>query len=265
MAALMVVTVQAGAHDSWLSPSRNTPRPDLIQLEMTTGTRYPAQEFNPGVASLRAARCVDGQGRGVNLRPAGDEEHALQLVADVTPPPAVQWSCWVELMAYDIELPPAIVKVYLDEIRASEQVRTTWTDLQLRHVPWRESYRKFARAELRDTAKAASFLPASPVGMDMEIVMLSAQAARVGEEQVFQVLRDGRPLSGQAVELVSERLRYSTWGSSDAMGLVRFKLPFPGQWLVHGTDLRMSGDKPDTWVSRFATVTFEVAAARPRP
>jgi hypothetical protein len=34
---------------------------------------------------------------------------------------------------------------------------------------------------------------------------------------------------------------------------------------VHGTDLRLSGDKPDTWISRFATVTFEAAAAPPRP
>jgi hypothetical protein len=160
---------------------------------------------------------------------------------------------------------PAIVSIYLDEIHASTGVRQTWADMMQRQIPWRESYRKFARAELRDPDRAPSFSPAVPVGMDMEIVMVSAQVARVGDEQIFALLRDGRPLVGQAVELVSERLRYSVWASTDESGQVRFKLPFAGQWLVHATDLQLSGDKPQTWVSRFATVTFEAEPAKSRP
>jgi uncharacterized GH25 family protein len=101
--------------------------------------------------------------------------------------------------------------------------------------------------------------------MDLEIVPLGDPLMRPGEERSFQVLRDGRPLAGLAIELISGQLRYARWSSTDADGRVSFGLPFAGPWLLRGTDLRLSTEQPDTWVSRFATLSLEVAPAPRRP
>jgi hypothetical protein len=35
--------------------------------------------------------------------------------------------------------------------------------------------------------------------------------------------------------------------------------PLPGRWLLRGTELRLSQERPDTWDSRFVTLAFDVA------
>ena len=87
--------------------------------------------------------------------------------------------------------------------------------------------------------------------------MLGNKPIAVGEPLEFQVLRDGRPFAGFPVELVSERSALGIWRESDADGKLRHSLPFAGRWLLRGTDLRPSGERPDTWESRFVTLAIE--------
>jgi hypothetical protein len=105
--------------------------------------------------------------------------------------------------------------------------------------------------------------------MGMDVVLQStAWPLRVGDEATFQVLRDGRPLVGQAVELHGDRSPLGFWRRTDDGGRVRFRLPLAGRWVLRGTDLRVSSDTPDTWESRFVTLAFEVlprATARAAP
>jgi hypothetical protein len=79
----------------------------------------------------------------------------------------------------------------------------------------------------------------------------------VGQLLEFQVLRDGRPLAGFAVELVSERSALGVWRETDGQGLLRHRLPFGGRWLLRGTDLRLSTERPGSWDSRFVTLAIE--------
>lgn len=256
-AALCLAQGTAQAHDSWLSPGR-----DGQLLELATGNRYPLQEFGPVGGSVAQAGCSDGMSQGFALRAVQEHARRLDMAPDVDDgaTPQSPMTCWAELRAADIELAPRLVQVYLAEIRAPSATRAVWAGLQQRGVPWRESYRKFARIELAsDSRLPADRLGAArrPVGMALEIVVLGREPIAVGEPIAFQVLRDGRPLAGFPVELVSERNPLGVWRETDSQGVLRHRLPFGGRWLLRGTDLRPSATISDRWESRFVTLALE--------
>jgi hypothetical protein len=254
-AVLCFAAGTAQAHDTWFSPGQ-----DGKLLELATGNRYPVQEVGPVAASLANAGCGDGESPRLALRALRGHPQRLDMApapGDAAQPPL---ACWAELHAADIELEPRLVQVYLAEIRAPAVIRNAWARLQERGLPWRERYRKFARIELA----SASALPPErraaarqPVGMALEIVVLGSEPVAVGEPVAFQVLRDGRPLAGFPVELVSERNALGVWRETDAQGMLRHRLPFGGRWLLRGTDLRASATHPDRWESRFVTLALE--------
>jgi hypothetical protein len=210
------------------------------------------QEFGNSVAGLAQAACVTTAGARLALLPLREQARWLDLSASVPRAGEQSLSCWLELAPVEIEIEPRLVAVYFAEIRTSAANRQAWAALQARGLPWRESYRKFARIELGQDAVARQ-----PAGLDLEIVVLGNKPIAVGEPLEFQVLRDGRPFAGLPVELVSERSALGIWRESDADGKLRYSLPFPGRWLLRGTDLRPAGERPDTWESRFVTLAIE--------
>jgi hypothetical protein len=253
-ALLCLMAARAQAHDSWLSPGREA------LLELATGNRYPVQEFGPAASGLAQAHCSDGTGQPIALRPVREQPQRLELAPGPDDAAQAPLSCWAELRAAGIELGPRLVQVYLAEIRAPAATRAAWARVQQRGLPWRESYRKFARIELASDGGAAQERIAAarqPVGMALEIVVLGAQPIATGQPLAFQVLRDGQPLAGFPVELVSERSALGVWRETDAQGVLRHRLPFGGRWLLRGTDLRPSGARPDTWEGRFVTLAIE--------
>jgi hypothetical protein len=237
----------AAAHDTWFSPVPGSATA-AARLELATGNRYPVQEVNPGAASLAKAGCLGTQWQRIPLQPAGDTPRALVLRAQK--PGAV--SCWAELKPFDIEIEPRLVQVYLDEIRAPSAVREAWKRLHERGVPWRESYRKFARIELQPQRG----VDRKPAGLPLELVVLGDAPLRAGVPLQFRLLRDGRPLAGFPIELVSERGRIGVWRETDADGRIGHVLPFAGQWLLRGTEVRLAEDG-ERWTSRFVTLAIE--------
>lgn len=248
----------AWAHDTWFSPSPQAAAGGAA-LELSTGNRYPVQEFNPAASSLVRSGCSDGSGQAVTLRAAGDRPRSLALAARAKGPRQPVLACWAELKPFDLEMDAAKVEVYFQEIRANAAHRQAWAAIRERGQPWRESYRKFARIELPAAGAATAPLVAArrPVGMDLELVVLGGQPIVVGPAVEFQLLRDGQPLADFPLELVSERSALGVWRQTDADGRVRHVLPFGGRWLLRGTDLRLSPQDPDRWVSRFVTLAFE--------
>jgi hypothetical protein len=247
----------AHGHDSWLSPSRHDAPAGEVALELATGSRYPLAEVAPAPASVLRPSCVDTAGRAVGLTPSRVQDQWLELAASRAQAPG---ACWLALAEAEIVIEPALVKVYLAEIQASPAIRETWQSLQARQLPWRERYRKFARIELppaSDLSPVQWRALRQPVGLGLEIVVLGDQPIAVGQGLAFQVLRDGRPLAGLPVELVSERSPLGIWQRTDAQGVLRHALPFPGRWLLRGVDLRTSAADPTVWESRFTTLAIE--------
>lgn len=253
-AVLCLTAGTARAHDTWFSPGRES------ALELATGNRYPVQEIGPPAASLARTGCIDSAGRRMPLRPVRAHPPRLDLApeGDGAAPSAL--SCWAELHAAEIELAPGLVPVYLQEIRAPSATRAAWAQLQQRGLPWRERYRKFARIELAGDSPVTPQRRAAarrPAGMALEIVILGDQPVVTGQPLVFQVLRDGKPLAGLAVELVSERSAFGVWRETDGDGLLRHRLPFAGRWLLRATDLRPADGRAAAWESRFVTLAME--------
>jgi uncharacterized GH25 family protein len=259
-AALGLCATCAQAHDSWLSPAREPAAGGHAALELATGNRYPRQEFSQTPASVAQSGCIDAGGKRLALRPLREQARWLDLDAQLASDGRAAISCWVELHTAEVDIEPRIVQVYFRDIHASPAIRTAWSKLQARNVPWHERYRKFARIELATRgALEPSALAAArwPVGLDLEIVVLGDRPVVAGEPLRFQVLRDGHPLAGLPVELVSERSPLGIWRASDAEGVIEHRLPFGGRWLLRATDLRESQEAPGTWASRFVTLAIE--------
>jgi uncharacterized GH25 family protein len=259
LAAVGLGAVCAHAHDSWLSPARDVSHVGQVALELATGNRFPRQEFGQSEASVAQSGCVDAQGKRIALRPAREHSSWLDLEAPLDSDAGVL-SCWVELHTAEVEIEPRIVQVYFRDIHASTSIRTAWSELQARKLPWHERYRKFARIELATPGHVAPQALAAarqPVGLDLEMVVLGDRPVAAGEPLRIQVLRDGQPLAGLPVELVSERNPLGIWRETDAGGIVDQRLPFGGRWLLRATDLRQSTNLPGTWTSRFVTLAIE--------
>ncbi len=249
------------AHDTWLSPPR-TPAPvGEAAFELSTGNRYPVQESGSPLDSLAQPGCVDGAGRKLSFR-ADEVNPGYMLLRTKRPQPELPLSCWAELKAWSFEMPLHLVPVYLAEIKASKALRDTWAGLNERKLPWRETFTKYARIEAQETSPAtpAQRLAArKPAGLPLELVIVSEGPVATGQELVFQLLRDGQPLAGLPLELISERSAIGIWRETDAEGKVRHTLPFTGRWLLRGTDLRISQQDATRWESRFATLALDAA------
>ena len=167
-------------------------------------------------------------------------------------------TCWAQLTPFQITLEADKVAVYLKEINASAELRSTWAAMEARGLAWKETYTKHARINLG----GVSAMSAEPSGMVVDMLLLSDPGPlRVRDTVAVQVLRDGRPLAGFNVEWRSELSPVGIWRKTDDQGRVTLQAPLAGRWVLRGTDLALSNTRPDEWESRFITLAFEVAPA----
>lgn len=260
LAVLVAVLVAAGpaaAHDTWFVPQPPTDRGEAL-FALGTGTQYPVLQLPVRPRQIASGGC---RGDGVNersLRRAGERDDALLLRTPRPVPAGVGLSCWVQLVPIEIEIDDATVEVYLQEIEAPPAVRERWAALKARGVRWQETYVKHARIETAGAGVAAhSAQPVEGLGMDVRIET-PARPLRVGAPLRLQLLRDGRPLAGLAVEFRSDQTQAGIWRRTDGQGRVEWVPPQPGRWILRGTDLRPPAADAERWDSRFLTLAFEV-------
>jgi hypothetical protein len=241
--AAALLALPAAAHDTWFEPRRDG------TLALGTGNRFPVMELAVDDQYFARRGCIGNDGaakKSLDKQRFTDSATLLRAGADAA-------ACFVQLDAFDVELPEDKIAVYFKEIRPSAAVLAAWQQMRARGLPFRERYIKSARVEL--TAAAAS----RPVGMVMDALRLAPEGAiKVGSEAEFQILRDGRPLADFNVELVNERSPIGLWHRTDAQGRIRARLPLPGRWVLRGTDLRVAASDADRWESWFVTYAFEV-------
>jgi hypothetical protein len=262
--------VAAQAHDTWFTPLPATARGQWV-LALGTGTLYPAYEVPVAAAQIAGSGCVGDGVRETPLRDAGELSFdglrqwltappALLLRTGRPVSPAATASCWAQLVPIDIGIDNPIVDIYLDEIHAPPSVRERWAALKARGVRWQETYVKHARIEI-DGEGAGSTAALPGLGMDARIET-TPRPLSAGDTVRFQVLRDGLPLAGFAVQLRSDLSPVGIWRSTDAEGRVEVVLPLAGRWILRGTDVRPAADGSERWDSRFLTLAFEVKARR---
>jgi hypothetical protein len=251
-AALLLACAPAAAHDTWFDLQPRAAGAAVL-LTLGTGDIFPKQQSRVPPRQLAGSGCLGDGVPAEALQPADGSASVLR-----TPLAADQGgSCWAELLPTDIELDDATVEIYLKEIAPSPAMRERWAALKARGVRWRERYAKSARIEVPGRgAAAASAQPVAGLGLDLRIEN-PERPLRVGQPIRFQLLRDGQPLAGQALELLNELSPVGLWRSTDAQGRLEVTLPLAARWMLRGTELRPAGT--DGWDSRFVTLTFEVA------
>lgn len=243
-AAAALAAPPVAAHDTWFAPSAEA------GLSLGTGNRFPVMELavDDKYFTRRGCAAADGTPRTLARQRFTD-------TATVLKPQAGAVTCFVQLEAFDVDLPDDKIAIYFKEIRPSAEVAAAWEALRARGLPFRERYVKSARVDLGAGAGSAR-----PVGTAMDVLRLEpAGALRVGSEAAFQVLRDGKPLPDLNVELVNERAAIGVWLRTDAQGRVRARLPLTGRWLLRGVDLRVAAADSTRFESWFLSYAFEVA------
>jgi hypothetical protein len=271
--ALLAAALPARAHDTWWAPQADTERGERV-LALGTGNRFPVQDSTIPLQQVAQSGCVaDDARRTWPLRWMADRPDALLLRTTRPVPATVALSCWAQMTPVEVRIDkPEVVATYLAEIHATPAVRARWATLQAQGQPWLETFTKHARTELTPALAAAAPgtgvavthvasgtgpTPAIP-GLGLDVQLDSPRPLRAGDTLRAQVLRDGQPLAGQAIELRSDLSPLGLWRTTDAQGRFEITLPLAARWLLRGVDLRPSAQNPAQWDSRFLTLAFEV-------
>lgn len=255
IAVSILIAWPATAHDTWILASHPSVTPGKkVSFDLTSGMAFPANEA--GVKPERLARASSRLGEAVSdlVREAAGKK-ALRLSARFSKPGIA--AVWVESKPRSLELKPAEVKEYLEEIGAWESIGRKWEQGKGK---WRESYTKHAKTYVRVGRPERDDSWSRPVAMELELVPESdpTQLA-AGEEFPVRLLKNGQPVPDVAVGLVAASAKSGTLSRTDSEGRASLRLERGGWWLIRATVLEPSS-KPDLdWESRFTTLTLFVA------
>lgn len=254
--ALVVLATAVGpalAHDTWFERVDNPQGSagQALQLALGTGNQYPLYEVPVEPKVVSHLTCTDAQ--GAVHQPESVRVGRRHTLLRVPGPEVGTFSCVARLQSFEVELAPAIVDLYFDDIRADDTLRAVLVRQRAQGRPFEERYLKIARIEgvaapVRHKNQPLDVLRVTPSGV-----------LQAGADAVFEVQRDGQPLAALPVQLLHETTPGGIWAYTDAAGRVRFRLPQPGRWLLRGVDLRPPKTEDARWESRFIAYTFEVA------
>jgi len=245
------------AHDTWILPNRPRAVPgQQVAFDLTSGMAFPANEV--GVKPDRLARASGKLGEKVfDLALEVKGKKALRLKARFSKPGIA--AVWVESKPRALELKPAEVKEYLEEVGSWDSVGRKWESAGSGR--WRESYSKHAKTYLRVGRPDADDSWSRPVGMDLELVPESDPTKiSAGKELGLRLVKNGRPVPDLAVGLVAANAKTGSLSKTDSEGRVRFRFPQSGWWLIRATLLEPSSKPDRDWESRFTTLTVFVTA-----
>ena len=255
-AILIFFTRPASGHDTWILARQARVSPgEVAKFDLTSGMAFPANEVAVGPDRLERASARLGEAV-TDLGRAGGKK-ALRLTASFSK--AGIAAVWIESKPRTLELKPAQVREYLEEIGAWESVGRRW-ELEGKGK-WRESYTKHAKIYVRVGKPDQDDSWGQPVGMALELVP-EKDPTRVaaGEEFPVRLLKGGQPVPDLAVGLVAANAKSGSLLKTDAEGRVHLRLERAGWWLIRATMLDPSS-KPDLdWETRFTTLTIFVGA-----
>jgi uncharacterized GH25 family protein len=241
------------AHDTWIAPNRFVAhRGDTIELQMTSGMEFP--KLDTAIKPDRVARAAIRLGGHLSRMDARSAEHSLAFAARLRANGVATIA--VELAPKSIELTPAQVTEYFDEIGADAEVRRQWND---RPEPkrWREIYTKHAKTFVRVGRADDSWK--EPSGLSLEFIPSSDPTSlRVGGTFPVRLMQNGKPLANFPVGVVHEADSHGTILKTDSDGQMNIPLPKRGRYMVRATHLRPAQRSDADWLSDFTTLTVNV-------
>lgn len=255
-----LLAMPTAAHDTWLASKQTSVRAGTeLDFDLTSAPRFPALDKGPKVERI-AKRGCDQNGTALELTPGAVRPKSLVLKARV--PANAGVICFLELKPLLLDLKISKINEYLDEIEAPASVREAWAASPT-PKRWLETYSKHAKVIVPSAAGKAATTTPTAVGLALEFVPeVDLSIGKLTGRLPITVLREGQPLPGLSVELVSAKDSKGTWLKTDAQGRVDFPPPAVGRWMLRATDLRPTNAAESTWDSRFATLVFEILPSR---
>lgn len=255
------------AHDLYLRPDTFQPRPGAtLRVEYHNGDAFPASHVPVKLERLRDMQLRHGAGHALpfdNLRIEG-----VATVADVNVPVG-GGAFWLTSRTVPnfIQLEAAQFEEYLKHEGLEEIVR--W-----RHAhgeaakPGREMYSKYVKA-LGRAGDGAGF-STQPLGLAIEIVPLAdPYALQPGQTLRVQVLWDGKPAAGLAIEMANAydgKVTKKAAGRTGADGQLEIPLSGAGLWKLHAIGMRRGKNPREAdWESFWASLTFELPEPQALP
>ena len=260
--ALVSVAGVAAAHETWLLPSSmRVPVGRAVTLSLTSGMTFPNDQIK--IEPSRVVRVEARLGHTTErLRRPKTTAHALHYVWTPRVPGVATIA--IELGPRSLELKPAQVKEYFDEIHAGPDIIALWDSIPAPRR-WRESYSKHATSYVRVGTPGSDSSWKTPLGLGLEIVPEgNPTAISAGQTLPVRVLLNGSPLPGFSVGARIEGRKRSAFVTTDSAGRAAIVLPVKGRWLLFGTHLRRTNEPNLEWRSDFVTMTTYVAPAGTR-
>jgi hypothetical protein len=215
---------------------------------------FPKLETGPKRERVQTAPCRLA-GRTFEVSDISAGPNSLRLKAELAEAGVATF--WVKLPPRSIELKPAEVQEYLDEIAAPASLREQWEEMEPKR--WREVYTKHPKTFVRVGDPKADRSWAEPVGMALEIVPeKDPTTLHEGDEIVVRVLKNGAPYPDFSLNAVAAGETKGETRRTDSAGRVTFLLNKQGLWLLRGTDVRRTTKNDADWESDFTTLTLEV-------
>jgi len=249
----VLTAAQLFAHDTWIVPSRFVARRgETIEIQMTSGMEFP--KLDTAIKPDRVSRAVVRLGGHASAMDPRSGEHSLNFNARLRANGVATVA--VALAPKTIELTPAQVTEYLDEIGADVDLRRQWNN---RPEPkrWREIYTKHATTFVRVGRPDDSWQ--QPAGLALEFIPLNDPTSlRVAGMFPIRLMENGAPLANFPVGIVHETDSHGTILKTDSGGRLSIPLPRAGRYLIRATHLRPV-QRPDAdWISDFTTLTVDV-------
>ena len=256
VALVLIVTVMAAGHDTWLSPRRFYVKQHArVVFDLTCGMSFPVLETSIKPDRVDAAGCrLDSE--FVKFDKPMNAPKSLVFLATFDYPGVS--TCWIELNPRQLELNAKQVEEYFEEIDATQAVRDRWNNMKAPRR-WRESYVKHAKTFVYVGNSRDDQSWSEPVGMALEIVPVNNPAhLKVGDELSIRVLRKNKPVGNVRVNMVLAGEKQGEFQTTNGEGVTALRINRAGKYLIRVTDLRPS-TKPDLeWESDFTTLTVEI-------
>lgn len=258
MLALLANITLAHPDVVWLQPERFAVTPGaMLRFEAVSGANFGSERTPVPAGRVRElVELLGGQSLANGALPATADSVARFSVT--LPRPGTAMTA-VELKPQTLELPRNAVDRYLDEIHATDEVRSMWADM-ITAEEWREIRTVRVKTYFRvgePTPDERAWLKPSETGLDL-VPQTDPTALRASGDFPIMVTEGGRAVGGVVVSFLSQGETREHVVITDDNGRASAKLDAAGLWLIQTMELRRDGATRREWRARIVALTVEV-------
>jgi len=258
---LAAFPLSAHAHEFWIEPSRYIANIDQqIDVALRVGEQFkgkPVERKSDRIERFAALRLNDTSPQAETKIEGKDGD---EPAGKFTPERPGLYAVIYDSNHSQIELAGEKFEGYLKE-KGLDTIIERRRQRNESDRPAREIYSRCAKSLIVVTGDGGDKKPVRDraVGMPLEIVaQFDARAEKQPRDGKFQILFDGKPLSGVQVTALSQSRKQATQKKrSNKDGKVTFELRDGGPWLVECTHMRPTPERDDAdYESFWASLTF---------